>query len=347
MTLVKARCTCAAHAPFKPMIIERRELGPHDVMIDIAFAGICHSDIHYAYDEFGRTTYPLVPGHEIAGIVSRIGSDVSRYQVGDRVGVGVMVDSCRNCRACKAGHEQYCTGKRVMTYNSVGRDGKPTYGGYSQKIVVDENYVVRIPESIPLDRAAPMFCAGVTVYSPLRHWSAGPGKTVAILGFGGLGHLGVQIAHAMGAEVIVLDIAESKRDDAMRFGAREFRIVTDPRTFRDLAGRIDLIISTVPVDIDLNEYAGLLALDGTFVNTGVPPKPLAVDATNLLTNRRSVAGTRSGGIAETQEMMDFCALHGIGAEVEIISADQIDEAYARVLRGDVKFRFVIDTNTLQ
>ncbi|ABL71293.1 NAD(P)-dependent alcohol dehydrogenase [Paracoccus denitrificans] len=347
MTLVKARCTCAAHAPFEPMIIERRELGPHDVMIDIAFAGICHTDIHYAYDEFGRTTYPLVPGHEIAGVVSGIGSDVSRYQVGDRVGVGVMVDSCRNCPACKAGQEQYCTGKRIMTYNSVGRDGKPTYGGYSQKIVVDENYVVRIPESIPLDRAAPMFCAGVTVYSPLRHWGAGPGKRVAILGFGGLGHLGVQIAHAMGAEVIVLDIAENKRDDAMRLGANEFRLATDPRTFRDLAGRIDLIISTVPVDIDLDEYAGLLALDGTFVNTGVPAKPLSIDAINLLNNRRSVAGTRSGGIAETQEMMDFCALHGIGAEVEIISADQIDEAYARVLRGDVKFRFVIDTNTLQ
>lgn len=343
--MAKARCTCAAHAPFEPFEVQRRELGPRDVLIDIAFTGICHSDIHYAYDEFGRTTYPLVPGHEIAGSVAAVGHEVTRFVIGDRVGVGVMVDSCRTCPACLAGQEQYCSGQRIMTYNSVGRDGKPTYGGYSEKIVVDENYVILIPEAISLEQAAPMFCAGVTVYSPLRHWNAGSGKKVAILGIGGLGHLGVQIAAAMGAEVVALDISEGKRADALRLGATDFRLVTAPETFGDLKGSIDLIISTVPVDIDLDQYLGLLALDGVFVNTGVPPKPLSVDATNLLNNRRSLSGTRSGGIAETQEMMDFCAYHGVAAETETIRADQIDEAYDRVLRGDVKFRFVIDAST--
>jgi uncharacterized zinc-type alcohol dehydrogenase-like protein len=343
---VRARCTCAPRAPFEATTVRRRDLGPHDILIDIVYSGICHSDIHYAYGEFERTTYPLVPGHEIAGVVSAIGNEVTRFAVGDRTGVGVMVDSCRECEACKSGFEQYCAGKRVMTYNSVGRDGQPTYGGYSEKIVVDEHYAVRVPKSIPLQNAAPMLCAGITMYSPLRFWRAGPGKRVGILGFGGLGHLGVQIAKALGATVTVLDLSDAKRSDALRLGADKFRLVSDPATFVELAGSLDLIISTVPVTIDIDSYLGLLALNGTLVNTGVPPKPLSVTATNLLTNRRAIAGTRTGGIAEIQEMLDFCGAHGIRAEVEVIDADRIDDAYARVLAGDVKFRFVIDINTM-
>lgn len=345
MVEVHARCTCAPHAPFEPMTVRRRDPGPHDVLIDIAYCGICHSDLHYAFDEFGRTTFPLVPGHEIAGVVSAVGSAVTKFKVGDRAGIGVMIDSCRNCAACRAGMEQYCAGKRVMTYNSVDRHGERTYGGYSEKIVADENYVIRVPASIPLANAAPMFCAGITLYSPLRHWQAGPGKRVGIMGFGGLGHLGVQIARAMGAHVVVLDITEAKRADAMRFGADDYRLVTDAGTFSDLANSLDLLISTVPVDVDMNKYLGLLGLNGVLVNTGVPENPLSIKAETLLNNRRSISGTRSGGIAEIQEMIDFCAEHGIQAEVEVIGADQIDGAYARVMKGDVMFRFVIDAAT--
>lgn len=342
----QARCTCAPHAPFQPTIIERRDPEPHDLVIEIAFCGICHTDLHYAHDGFGRTTFPLVPGHEIAGIVSAVGSAVTRFAVGDRVGVGVMVDSCRECDACRAGTEQYCTGKRTLTYNSIGRDGQITHGGYSQRVVVDERYVVRIPDAIPLENAAPLLCAGITMYSPLRHWGAGPGRKVSIIGFGGLGHIGVQIARAMGARVTVFDLDEGKRKDALRLGATDFHLVSDPRMFSELASSLDLIVSTVPVSLDLDAWLRLLALNGTLVNTGVPSKPLSVNATSLLDNRRSLAGTRSGGIAETQEMMEFCAANAIKAEVEVIHADRIDEAYARIERGDVRFRFVIDASTL-
>lgn len=341
-----ARCTCAAHEPFVPTVIQRRDPGPGDVVIEIAFCGICHTDIHYAHDEFGRTTYPLIPGHEIAGIVSAVGSGVTRFALGDRAGVGVMVDSCRECASCRAGLEQYCTGRRSLTYNAIGRDEQITYGGYSQRIVVDENYVVRIPQALPLENAAPLMCAGITMYSPLRHWNAGPGKRVGIIGFGGLGHLGVQIARALGAEVTVFDLDEGKRADALRLGASDFRLASDPQMFRDLASSLDLIVSTVPVGIDMDAWLGLLTVNGALVNTGVPEKPLSVAATSLLNNRRSISGTRSGGIAEIQQMLDFCAGHGIRAEIEVIHADRIDEAFARILRGDVRFRFVIDTATL-
>lgn len=347
MTEVRARCTCAPHQPFQPTRIPRRDPGPFDVVIEIAYCGICHSDIHYAYDEFGRTTYPLVPGHEIAGIVSAVGDQVTHHAPGDRVGVGVMVDSCRVCEACRAGLQQYCSGKRVMTYNGVGHDGLPTHGGYSQLIVVDEAYVVSIPAAIPLELAAPLLCAGITMYSPLRHWRTGPGKHVGIMGLGGLGHIGVQIAHAMGARVTVFELAETKRHDALRLGADNFRLVNDPATFADLASNLDLIISTVPVSVEMDRYLALLSLDGTLINTGVPHKPLSIDATSLLNNRRSVSGTRSGGIAEIQEMLDFCAQHGIRPEIEMISADQIDDAFARILDGDVRFRFVLDIATLE
>jgi alcohol dehydrogenase (NADP+) len=345
-TATHARCTCAPHAPFEPTVILRRDPGPHDVVIEIAFCGICHSDIHYAYDEFGRTTYPLIPGHEIAGIVSAVGPSVTKFMVGDRAGVGVMVDTCRECLPCRAGLEQYCTGKRALTYNTIGRDGQLTYGGYSERIVVDERYAIRIPHAIPLENAAPLMCAGITMYSPLRHWGAGPGRHVGIIGFGGLGHLGVQIAHALGAKVTVFDLDEGKRADALRLGADDFRLASDPQTFHDLASALDLIVSTVPVSVDMNAWLGLLALNGTLVNTGVPEKPLSVEATSLLNNRRSISGTRSGGMAETQDMIDFCAAKGIRAEIEVIDADRIDEAFARILRGDVRFRFVIDAATL-
>lgn len=348
MITVNARCICGPHEPFLPTTIERRDPGPRDVLIDIAYAGICHSDIEHARTlrEGGKTMYPLVPGHEIAGIVSAVGSEVTKFAVGDRAGVGNMVDSCRVCANCRAGLEQYCSGKRVLTYNSVDRDGQPTHGGYSQKIVVDEAFVVKIPRSLPLQNAAPLFCAGITLYSPLRHWNAGPGKRVAIVGFGGLGHVGVQLSKALGAHTTVLDLSPAKREDALRLGANAYRVASEASLFTELANSFDLIISTVPANVDLDAYLGLLALDGTLVSLAIPTKPLSLSAASLLANRRSLAGTRSGGLAETQEMIDFCAQHGIGAQVEVIDPDQIDQAYERLLAGDVRYRFVIDTNTL-
>jgi uncharacterized zinc-type alcohol dehydrogenase-like protein len=343
---VNARCTSGPREPFKATRIERRGLGPRDVLIDIAYAGICHSDIDHARSARGKTIYPLVPGHEIAGVVSAVGEQVTKFASGDHAGVGNMVDSCRECDNCRAGLEQYCSGGRVLTYDSIGRDGQPTHGGYSEKIVVDESFVVRIPERIPLQNAAPLFCAGITLYSPLRHWNAGPGRRVGIVGFGGLGHVGVQISRALGAHTTVLDLSPAKRDDALRLGADEYRLATDTGIFIELANSFDLIISTVPANVDLDAYLGLLGTDGTFVNLGVPEKPLSVSAMSLLRNRRSLAGTLSGGLPETQEMIDFCAEHGIGAEVEVIDADRVDEAYERLLAGDVRYRFVIDISSM-
>ncbi|CAE6843184.1 NAD(P)-dependent alcohol dehydrogenase [Paraburkholderia domus] len=343
---VNARCTCSPRDPFKAYKVERRDLGPRDVLIDIAYAGICHSDIDHAFGTRGKAIFPLVPGHEIAGIVSAVGCDVTKFIVGDRAGVGCIVDSCRVCPDCLAGLEQYCSGKLVMTYNSVDRHGQPTHGGYSEKIVVDEDFVLRIPEAIPLQNAAPLFCAGITLYSPLRHWQAGPGKRVAIVGFGGLGHIGVQIAHALGAHTTVLDLTLAKQEDGLRMGADDYRATTDPATFTELANSFDLIVSTVPGSFDLDAFLSLLRRDGTFVNLGVPQKPLNLAAFSLLNNRRSMAGTLSGGLRETQAMIDFCAKHGIAAQVEIIGADQIDEAYERLLAGDVRYRFVIDVSTM-
>ncbi|MBK5054517.1 NAD(P)-dependent alcohol dehydrogenase [Paraburkholderia domus] len=327
--------------------VERRDVGPREVLIDIAYAGICHSDIEHAHSTRGKTRYPLVPGHEIAGVISAVGSEVTKFAVGDRAGVGCMIDSCRVCRNCLDGLEQYCSGQRVLTYGSIDRHGNPTHGGYSEKIVVDEDFVLRIPDGISLQSAAPLFCAGITLYSPLHHWRAGPGKRVALIGFGGLGHVGVQISHAMGAHTTVLDLNLAKKEDALRMGADDYRATTDRKTFEELGNSFDLIISTVPGGLDLDAFLGLLALDGTFVNLAVPAAPLSVSAVSLLANRRSIAGTRSGGILETQEMIDFCAEHGIGAQVEVIGADEIDDAYARLHAGDVRYRFVIDISTMK
>lgn len=346
MITVNARCTCSPGDPFRAFKIERREPGARDVLIDIAFAGICHSDIDHTLSTRGKTIYPLVPGHEIAGVVSAVGGQVSKFKVGDRVGVGNMVDSCRTCASCREGLEQYCTGGRVLTYNSIGRDGQSTHGGYSEKIVVDEAFVVRIPDGIALQNAAPLFCAGITLYSPLRHWSAGPGKRVGILGFGGLGHVGVQLSKALGAHTTVFELSPTKRNDAFRMGADAYRLTTERAMFDELAASLDLIISTVPANVDVNSFLGLLRRDGTFVNLGVPDEPLSIPAMSLLRNRRSIAGTLSGGLLETQEMIDFCAAHKIGAQVEVIGANNIDEAYRRLQRGDVRYRFVIDIRTM-
>jgi uncharacterized zinc-type alcohol dehydrogenase-like protein len=347
MSTVTAYAATSAAGPLTKTTITRRDVGPHDVAFDIKFAGICHSDIHTVKGEWGEANYPVVPGHEIAGVVTEVGAEVTKYKVGDHVGVGCFVDSCRECKSCLAGLEQYCTGTGMVgTYNAVGKDGEPTQGGYSKAIVVDENYVLRIPESIPLDKAAPLLCAGITLYSPLRHWGAGPGKRVAIVGLGGLGHMGVKLAAAMGAEVSVLSQSLKKMEDGLRLGADHYYATSDPDTFTKLAGSFDLILNTVSVNLDMGAYLGLLGVDGTLVELGAPEQPLTVPFFPLGVLRRSLAGSMIGGIAETQEMLDFCAEHGIGPEIEVIQPDYINEAYERVLASDVRYRFVIDTETL-
>ncbi|WP_446045421.1 NAD(P)-dependent alcohol dehydrogenase [Streptomyces olivaceus] len=346
MITVNSRSIAGPGETFKPMALERRDVGPGDVLIDIAYCGICHTDVSRARSEFGQTHYPLVPGHEIAGTVSAVGSDVRKFVVGDRVGVGCLVDSCRECDYCRAGMEPYCRQGHVRTYNCLDRTGRFTQGGYSEKIVVDEGYVLRIPDGIPLESAAPLLCAGITLYSPLRHWKAGPGVRVAIIGFGGLGHVGVPISAALGAHTTVFDLTMDKKADALRRGADEYRLSTDPTIFTDYAGAFDLILSTVPANLDYDAFLELLTLDGTFVNLGVPKQRITVDVFSLLNNRRSIAGTLVGGIEETQEMLDFCAHNAITPEVEIVSADEIDAAYDRVAAGAARYRCVIDIATM-
>lgn len=334
-------------APLVSTTVERRDVGPSDVAIDIKFAGICHSDLHTVSGEWGGVTYPMTPGHEIAGIVTEVGAEVTKYKVGDRVGVGCFVDSCRECEFCLAGEEQYCNNPGMTgTYNGIGRDGKPTQGGYSAAIVVDENYVLRIPDSIPLDKAAPLLCAGITLYSPLRHWDAGPGKRVAVIGLGGLGHMGVKLAHAIGAHVTVLSQSLKKMEDGLRLGADEYFATSDPDTFKKLAGSFDLILNTVSANLNMADYLGLLRLDGTLVELGMPENPMPIPAGVLITGRRRLSGSLIGGIKETQEMLDFCAEHDVTPEIEVIEASYVNEAYSRMLASDVRYRFVIDNSTL-
>ncbi|MEW2259374.1 NAD(P)-dependent alcohol dehydrogenase [Streptomyces sp. NPDC047869] len=346
MTTVAAYAAPAAKAPLERTTIERRPVGESDVLIDIKFAGICHSDIHQAREGWGEAIFPMVPGHEIAGVVSEVGPGVTKFAVGDRVGVGCMVDSCRECDNCKAGLQQYCDRGPTWTYNSVGRDGEPTYGGYSEKIVVDENYVVRIPEGLSLDVAAPLLCAGITTYSPLKRWNAGPGKRVAVVGLGGLGHMGVKIAHAMGAEVTVLSQTLRKKDDGLRLGADHYYATGDPATFENLKGTFDIILNTVSAPMDFGAYLSLLRTGGSMVNVGLPEEPVHVTLTSLFGNLRNLTTSNIGGIPETQEMLDFCAEHGLGAEIELIGAAEINEAYERVVASDVRYRFVIDAATI-
>ena len=337
----------ALHRPsghFEPTEISRRELGPNDVRISVLFAGICHSDIHTAREEWGKVNYPLVPGHEIAGIVEAIGSAVTTHAVGDRVGVGCMVNSCRTCENCLAGQEQYCAKGNVGTYNSKDVDGTITQGGYSTTVVVDAHFVLKIPAGISLDVAAPLLCAGITMYSPLKRWGTSEGKKVAILGLGGLGHMGVKIASAMGAEVTILSRTAAKQADAQALGATNF-VVTEPSELRSLRSTFDLIVNTVSAPINAEAYLSLLRFNGALANVGVSPEPLSTRFSPLAQNNRVLAASGIGGIVETQEMLDFCAAHGVGATIETIAASEIDAAYDRVVASDVRYRFVIDIST--
>jgi len=343
---VNAYAASAAGQPLAPTTIDRREVGARDVLIAIEYAGICHSDIHTVNGDWGPQPFPIVPGHEIVGTVAEVGSEVTRHRVGDRVGVGCMVNSCGECANCRNGDEQYCIQGMVPTYAGADRDGTTTQGGYSTHVVVDADYVLSVPESLDAAAAAPLLCAGITTYAPLRRWGAGPGKKVAIGGLGGLGHMAVKIAHALGAEVTVLSQSLKKQEDGLRLGADHYFATSDPGTFEALDSRFDLVLNTVSASIDLDAYLRLLAVDGTLVNVGAPAEPLSVNVFSLIGARRSFAGSMIGGIALTQEMLDFCAEHNIGAEVEVIPAEAVNEAYERVLASDVRYRFVIDTRTL-
>jgi D-arabinose 1-dehydrogenase-like Zn-dependent alcohol dehydrogenase len=336
----------SAGARFEARSIEHRELRDDDVLIDIAFAGICHSDIHQVREEWGSATFPMVPGHEIAGIVSAVGDGVTKHKVGDRVGVGCMVDSCGECEFCKDGEEQFCAKGAVMTYNGKGYDGEATKGGYAQQVVVSERFAVGIPDGIELDVAAPLLCAGVTVWSPLKRWGAGPGKKVAVIGFGGLGHMAVKIASALGAEVSVLSRTDSKKDDGAALGAMHYYATGDDGVLASLKGSFDTIINTVSADLPMQTYIRLLRPLGVIANVGLPSGNYDFAPGAVIGGSRVVAGSSIGGIPATQEMLDFCASHGIGATVERISADEVDAAYDRVVAGDVRYRFVIDTSTI-
>ncbi|MDQ0421927.1 putative zinc-type alcohol dehydrogenase-like protein [Peteryoungia aggregata LMG 23059] len=345
MPIAKGYAATDASKPLVPFTFERREPNADDVVIEIKFSGICHSDIHQARNEWGNSTFPMVPGHEIAGVVTAVGSKVSKYKLGDRVGVGCFVNSCLHCER-DLYREQYMPGL-VGTYNSVEVDGvTPTQGGYADSIVVQEDYVLSIPDNIPLDKAAPLLCAGITLYSPLSHWKAGPGKKVAVIGMGGLGHMGVKIGAAMGADVTVLSQSLSKKDDGIAFGAKDYYATSDAETFKKLAGSFDLILCTVSAEIDWNAYLNLLKVDGTMVLLGVPENPVPVHAFALIGGRRSLAGSMIGSIKETQEMLDFCGKHNITPEIEIIDIQDVNEAYERVIKSDVRYRFVIDIASL-
>lgn len=346
MAIAKGYAATDASKSLTPFTFERREPNADDVVIDIKFAGICHSDIHTVRNEWKNAVYPIVPGHEIAGIVSAVGSAVTRFKVGDRVGVGCFVDSCVGCAARDLDREQYMPGL-VGTYNDFEADGKTrTQGGYSDSIVVKEGYVMSIPDNLPLDASAPLLCAGITLYSPLRHWNAGPGKKVAIVGMGGLGHMGVKLGAAMGADITVLSQSLSKKEDGLKLGAKEYYATSDEETFKKLAGTFDLIICTVSAEIDWNAYLGLLKVDGAFVVVGIPENAIPVHAFSLVPGRKSISGSMIGSIKETQEMLDFCGKHNIVSEIETINIQQVNEAYERVLKSDVRYRFVIDIASL-
>ena len=349
MSKTLAYAAQSATQPLAPFSIDRREPGPHDVQIDILYCGVCHSDLHTARNEWKNTIYPCVPGHEIVGKVVAVGNHVTRFKVGDTVGVGCMVDSCRTCPSCREGLEQYCEKGFTGTYNGpTQEDGGNTYGGYSERIVVDEQFVLRVSHTENLAAVAPLLCAGITTYSPLRHWGAGPGKKVGIVGLGGLGHMGVKLAHAMGAHVVLFTTSPGKEADAKRLGADEVVISKDADQMARHAGSIDLIVNTVAAPHNLDPYLNTLKRDGTMCLVGVPAEPHPSPTVfNLIFKRRALAGSLIGGIAETQEMLDFCAQHGIVSDIELIPIDYINTAYERMLKSDVKYRFVIDMATLK
>lgn len=345
----RAYAAMSASAPLVPHTITRREVGPHDVAIDIKFAGICHSDIHQGREEWGGAIFPMVPGHEIAGVVVAVGSEVTKFKVGDHAGIGCFVDSCGACANCDKGEEQYClNGGNTPTYNGLERDGKtPTYGGYSTYIVCKDRYVLHIPKNLPLDAAAPLLCAGITLYNPLRKWNVGPGMKVGVMGLGGLGHMGVKLAVAMGADVTMISHSRNKEEDAMRLGAHHFLYSGDEQQMKDHRNHFDVIMNAVSADIDVVPYLNLLGLDGTMALVGAPPKPLQVPAFALFDQRRTLAGSMIGGIPETQEMLDFCGTHDIVSDIELIDVQQVNEAWDRVVASDVRYRFVIDNASLE
>ena len=344
----KAYAATSATSPVAPFSIERREPRANDVEIDILYSGVCHSDLHQVKNEWGNATYPMVPGHEIVGKVTRVGADVKRFKVGDRAGVGCLVDSCRVCDSCKAGLEQYCEKGMIGTYNGFESDGKtPTYGGYSERIVTREEFVLNISDRLDLSRTAPLLCAGITTYSPLRLANVGKGQRVGIVGLGGLGHMAVKFARAFGAEVTVFSTSEKKRTDALALGAHEVTISTDTAAMGKQAGRFDFILDTVSAPHDYNALVNCLRRDGRMTLVGAPPSPAAIMGFGLIMQRRSIGGSLIGGLPETQEMLDFCAKHEIVSDVEVIPMQKINEAYERMLKGDVKYRFVIDIASLR
>jgi len=347
MHTTKAYAALSATTPVVPHSIERRDCKPHDVQLEILYCGICHSDLHTARNEWGGTIYPCVPGHEIVGRVTAVGDHVKKFEVGQLVGVGCLVDSCRECDNCKDGLEQYCSNGMVGTYNGMEKDGSGhTFGGYSKSIVVHEDFVLRVSDKLPLDGVAPLLCAGITTYSPLRHWNVGKGTRVGVLGLGGLGHMGVKLAVAMGAEVTMLSHTASKQQDAARLGAQKFVLTSDEAQVKAVTGYFDFILDTVSAEHDYNFYLTLLRTNGVMVCVGAPPTPAVVPAFNLIFGRKTLAGSLIGGIPETQEMLDFCAEHNIVSDVEVINIKDINEAYERMLKGDVRYRFVIDMATL-
>jgi alcohol dehydrogenase (NADP+) len=347
MLSTRGYAAMTAKAALQSFSFERREVGPHDVLITITHCGICHSDIHQARDEWGGSIFPMVPGHEIVGTVTQVGSTVKTIKVGERAGVGCFVDSCRTCPACREGSEQYCEAGVLLTYNGRDKDGQPTQGGYSTQIVVDEHYVLRIPSALSPAGAAPLLCAGITTYSPLRHWGVGKYHKLAVVGLGGLGHMAVKIGKALGTEVTVLSTSERKRKDAEQLGAFDFALTSQPETFTRLQRHFDFILDTVSAPHNYNTYVNLLKTDGTMILVGAPDKPTPLEPFPLILHRRRIAGSVIGGIRETQEMLDFCATHNIESDIEVIPIQQVNEAYERVLKGDVRFRFVIDLTSLK
>jgi uncharacterized zinc-type alcohol dehydrogenase-like protein len=347
MLAARGYATASPESSFEPFDFERREVGARDVLIEILFAGICHSDIHQARNEWGNSIYPMVPGHEIVGRVVQVGADVTKFKEGDIAGVGCFVDSCRTCTSCEADFEQWCLVHCSQTYNSTEMDKKtPTYGGYSNQIVVDEAYTLKVAPDQPLANVAPLLCAGITTYSPLRRFKVGAGQKVGIVGLGGLGHMGVKLAASMGAEVTVFSTSPSKEQDARKLGAHNFVVTREPENMKPLAGQFDFILDTVSAQHDVNMYLNCLRLEGAMVLVGAPEKPLEVQAFALIVNNRTLAGSGIGGIRETQEMLDYCAANNITSDVEIISIQQIEEAYERTIKADVRYRFVIDMQSL-
>jgi uncharacterized zinc-type alcohol dehydrogenase-like protein len=347
MLPTKAYAALTAATPLAPFEFNRREVGEREILIELHYCGVCHSDLHQARGEWGGETFPMVPGHEMVGRVARIGAQVAHFKVNDLAGVGCFVDSCRTCSPCQAGEEQYGQKRVSFSYNSTEQDGKtPTYGGYSSQIVVDEKYALKISPSLDLKAVAPLLCAGITTYSPLKHWKIGRGSKVAILGLGGLGHMGVKFANAFGAEVTVISTSPAKEADARRLGAHHFLLSSDTDAVTKAADRFDFILDTVSAEHDLNSVLSMIKLDGTLVLVGVPPQAPQIHPFSLIPRRRAVAGSMIGGIKETQEMLDFCANNGIVSDIELIAANEINNAYTRMMKGDVRYRFVIDLKTL-